>query len=249
MDSCEVFGDAGELEVGSVGMTEEIWGMEDVKLAPLRPKLFHIVHIDRLANIVREGHIWSDSEASKRKLRGTNIGMQQIKAKRLKKRLVSHPELTVGQCVPFYFCPRSIMLYVIATAKHPSLEFLGGQEPIVHLQTDLRRVVKWAEKRGLKWAFTMANASSAGVIDYTDLDQLNAIDWKAVTTRFWSNCRESKQAEFLVQRQLSASLIEAIGVYSERQLQQVQAIFESEAYRPKIEVKPEWYYDNLTEHD
>ncbi|MBE0347362.1 DarT ssDNA thymidine ADP-ribosyltransferase family protein [Pseudoalteromonas peptidolytica] len=35
--------------------------------------------------------------------------------------LSSYPDLFVGQCVPFYFCPRSIMLYVIDLADGEEL--------------------------------------------------------------------------------------------------------------------------------
>jgi hypothetical protein len=44
---------------------------------------------------------------------GTTIGMDSIKQRRLTKSLNSHPDLRVGDCVPFYFCPRSVMLYNI----------------------------------------------------------------------------------------------------------------------------------------
>lgn len=53
--------------------------------------------------LVRENH-----------LEGTTIGMETIKDRRLHKcQLRSHPGLFVGQCVPFYFCPRPVMLYMI----------------------------------------------------------------------------------------------------------------------------------------
>ena len=56
----------------------------------------------------------------------------------------SHPSLCVGDCVPFYFCPRSVMLYVISMRNHAELSYQGGQEPIVHLEADLYDVVAWA---------------------------------------------------------------------------------------------------------
>ena len=67
--------------------------------------------------------------------------MNQIKERRLKElTLSSHPGLHVGDCVPFYFCPRSIMLYLIYRANHPELAYRGGQKPIVHLEADLQQV-------------------------------------------------------------------------------------------------------------
>ena len=101
---------------------------------PDRPKLYHIVHVDRLASIVSDGFLWSDATVARRGLGGTTIGMSKIKHRRLKElTLASHPGLHVGECVPFYFCPRSVMLYVIRRADHSELRYRGGQEPILHL--------------------------------------------------------------------------------------------------------------------
>ncbi|MCU0924201.1 MAG: DUF4433 domain-containing protein, partial [Burkholderiaceae bacterium] len=80
---------------------------------PARPKIYHICHVDRLASIVAEG-LLSDAEVQRLAPPGTVIGMSNIKQRRLTElTLDSHPGLYVGQCTPFYFCPRSVMLYLI----------------------------------------------------------------------------------------------------------------------------------------
>ena len=73
--------------------------------------------------------------------------MSSIKTRRLATRLASHPQLAVGDCVPFYFCPRSVMLYVIHKANHPELAFRGGQNQVLHLELDMNQTVIWAEER------------------------------------------------------------------------------------------------------
>ena len=73
---------------------------------------------------------------------GTTIGMSHIKQRRLTYRLSSHPRLRVGDCVPFYFCPRSVMLYVIHRADNEGLQYRDGQGPIVHLEADLHEAVE-----------------------------------------------------------------------------------------------------------
>ena len=83
---------------------------------PANPKIYHIVHVDRLPSIVAEGRLWSDAEVGNRALGGTTIGMSAIKQRRLSElHLDKYPDLHVGECVLFYFCPRSIMLYLIHT--------------------------------------------------------------------------------------------------------------------------------------
>lgn len=94
---------------------------------PVRPKIYHIVHVDRLSSIIADGLLWSDAALEALKRPGTVIGMSAIKARRLKElQLSSHPGLFVGPCVPFYFCPRSIMLYLIHRANHEDLSYRGG---------------------------------------------------------------------------------------------------------------------------
>jgi hypothetical protein len=113
---------------------------------PPNPKVYHIVHRDRLPTIAREGFLLSDATMAGRIGTGTTIGMGSIKERRLREiELDSHPGLFVGQCVPFYFCPRSVMLYLIHQANHPELTYRGGQQPIVHLELDLHGLVAWAQ--------------------------------------------------------------------------------------------------------
>ena len=120
---------------------------------PAQPKIYHIVHMDRLSSIIADGHLWCDAEIARREAgkpgAGTTIGLSSIKQRRLNElQLTSHPGLYVGQCVPFYFCPRSVMLYVISRADHSELAYHGGQRPIVHLEADLHLSVAWADGNG-----------------------------------------------------------------------------------------------------
>lgn len=139
---------------------------------PAEPRIYHIVHVDRLAAIVAAGALWCDALVERRVPSGTTIGMNEIKRRRLEELfLESHPDLHVGDCVPFYFCPRSVMLYVIHKANHESLSYRGGQEAIVHLEADLRATVAWAASSGSRWAFTLSNAGASYFEDRADLAQ------------------------------------------------------------------------------
>lgn len=216
---------------------------------PAHPKIYHIVHIDRLPSIIADGNLWSDAELLTRRRPGTVIGMNNIKARRLHElTLASHPSLYVGQCVPFYFCPRSIMLYLIHCANHPELAYRGGQRPIVHLEFDLSGVAAWAEQNGRRWAFTLSNAGARYFEDRCDLGQLDEIDWDAVTARQWAGpgisrqVKEGKQAEFLVEQSIPWSLVRRIGVCSGEFVQQLAATIAGAAHRPAVEIRRDWYY-------
>lgn len=210
---------------------------------PTDPKIYHIVHVDRLPSIVADGGLLCDAEMAERQPSGTTIGMNDIKQRRLRElRLNSHPDLFVGACVPFYFCPRSVMLYVINQANHPQLSYRGGQGPIVHLVADLRPAVAWAQEQGLRWAFTLSNAGAYYFEDWSDLDSLDEIDWNAVRARDWRQCKEGKQAEFLVEGRFPWELVSRVGVRSLRILDRAAAALEPAAHKPPVEVRPDWYY-------
>ena len=210
---------------------------------PANPKIYHIVHIDRLASIISAGGLLCDAQIAANNTAGSTIGMGHIKQRRLQEiTLTSHPDLYVGQCVPFYFCPRSIMLYIIHQANAPDLAYKGGQGPIVHLQVDLNAVVAWANHQPRQWAFTLSNAGSRFFEDRKDLAQLNELDWPAIQTDMWQSCKDGKQAEFLLEQFFPWHLVEVIGVQSQTIYQQAINALATTTHKPTVAIKPEWYY-------
>ncbi len=210
---------------------------------PDKPKIYHIVHVDNLPSIVADGCLWSDAVMVQRQ-GGTVIGMGSIKQRRLALPVTCHAKLTVGQCVPFYLCSRSIMLYVIYRANHSELAYRGGQEPIVHLEADLHTVTQWAAANGRRWAVSLSNAGAVYAQFRTGIDKLVEINWTAVAAQDFrsEDIKEGKQAEFLIEHAFPWHLVERIGVYSKAYLQAVSHAMLGAAHRPRIEVKKEWYY-------
>ncbi len=168
--------------------------------------------------------------------------MSSIKERRMHKTLTSYPDLHVGECVPFYFCPRSAMLYLFHENSHQDITYHEGQEPIIHLVADLKNVLDWATTNQKRWVFTDSNAGSFYFNDYNNLDQLHRIDWPSVQAEDWKKCKEQKQAEFLMEKQLPFELIEFIGVYSKSQLQTVAGVLSSSGHKPPVNIMKNWYY-------
>lgn len=214
--------------------------MNDV---PPQPKIYHIAHVDRLPSIVATGGLLSDAMVQAQVLGGTMIGMNPIKQRRLTElQLASHPGLFVGACVPFYFCPRSVMLYLIHR-RNAELAYQGGQASIIHLQADLGATVAWANAQRVRWAFTLSNAGSYFFEDRNDLARLGEINWVAVQANNWSGgLKEGKQAEFLLEQHFPWHLIERIGVHSATIYRQVVNVLPAHGHRPPVEVRPDWYY-------
>ena len=209
---------------------------------PAEPKIYHIVHVDRLASIVEDGALWCDAEVQRRAPSGTVIGMSAIKQRRLTNPVKCRPGLNVGDCVPFYFCPRSIMLYVLHMANSPELDYRGGQGPIVHLEADLHQAVAWAERHERRWVFTLSNAGSSYFKDRCNLAELGEIDWEAIRARDWRTCKEGKQAEFLMEHSFPWTLVRRVGVRTSRVQDQAREAMRTTDHQPAVELMREWYY-------
>lgn len=212
--------------------------------APARPKIYHITHMDNLPTIVGQGGLFSDARMIAAGGPVTAIGMASIKARRMGLPVRCHPGEMVGQYVPFYFCSRSVMLYLLHRGNHPEVNYRGGQEPIVHLEADLRTVVDWAQAHGRRWAFTLSNAGAYYAEFRDSLEALDEIRWDAVMSNAWSaaEVREGKQAEFLLHDSVPWELVERIGVVNQPVKLEVEARLRGAAHAPRVDLQPTWYY-------
>ena len=212
---------------------------------PPTPKVFHISHIANLSAILRAGGIWSDAQRIAQGVKCTLVGMNSIKRRRLEQlEFECHPGTKVGEYVPFYFCPRSIMLYILHMANHPELTYRGGQGPILHFQADLMDVIRWADAQGSRWAFTDRNAGATYASFYSSIDQLDRVQWDAINATDWRSfeIKEGKQAEFLLHRFFPWQLVECIGVLDAATLHQVDRTLAEAQHRPPVQIRGDWYY-------
>lgn len=119
----------------------------------------------------------------------------------------------IGDYVPFYFTPRSIMLYNIVTGYYAPLVPQLSREEIIVLRSKI--AILGQSKR---FFFTDGQANTVYSKHYTDLKDLDKIDWESIQQ---SNFQKSDsdtdrprryQAEFLVHSHLP---IESILVYDD----------------------------------
>ena len=212
---------------------------------PANPKIYHITHVNNLPAIIQGGGLWSDAKRIELGLDTNLVGMSRIKQRRLVERPVSCWAGTmVGSYVPFYYCPRSIMLYILDRSNHQDIDYRGGQGPIVHLEADLNATINWAAANNVIWALSPSNAGASYANFYNSTDELNQIDWDAVGNRDFRSPRvkEGKQAEFLVHNWFPWQLVERIGVFDQNRLELVTQTLVTSAHQPPVQVENGWYY-------
>jgi hypothetical protein len=211
-------------------------------MMPINPKIYHILHVDKLQSIINSGGLFSDAEVIIQGLGGTTIGMNTIKQRRLNElTLETYPTLYVGQCVPFYFCPRSVMLYMMHM-NNPELTYQGGQDSIIHLEIDFYEAIQWADDNNKRWAFTDSNAGSNYFSDTSDITNINVLDWDIINSNYWSSSIDKKQAEFLCEDRFPWELVGRIGVNTEGTYRQVQTVLQSSNVEKRLEIIESWYY-------
>lgn len=212
---------------------------------PPNPKIYHITHLDNLQQIVQSGVLWSDAERVAQRLACRIVGMSEIKRRRLEELPVSrHPGTLVGEYVPFYFCPRSIMLYILDRGNHPDITYRGGQGPMIHLMADLHAVVAWAEASDVRWAFSDRNAGTRYTRFFSSLSSLSKVDWDAVQATDFRDpgTMDGKQAEFLVYKSFPWELVAQVGVINASTKAKVKEILADAEHKPLVTVEPRWYY-------
>ncbi|MEW4526411.1 DUF4433 domain-containing protein [Maioricimonas sp. JC845] len=212
---------------------------------PPHPKIYHITHSRNLPLIAQAGALWSDARRVRERLVNELVGMAEIKRRRMQELQVTcHPGIMVGDCVPFYFCPRSVMLYILHRANHPELDYRGGQRPIVHLQADLQKVLEQADADGVRWAFSDRNAAARFAKFYNRREDLKQLDWTAISATDFRELtiQEAKQAEFLVHDSFPWSLVEKIGVIDRQTETYVRELLAPADHVPDVAVERGWYF-------
>lgn len=207
--------------------------------------VYHVTHLRNLQSIVRLGGPWSDADRDSRGLAPVNIAHTHIKRRRAIRSVDRPPGGTLDQYVPFYFAPRSPMLYSIGRGNVEG--YNEGQRPIVHLVTSVERI----QRQQLPFLFTDGHAAELVSEFFDDLARLDQIDWQIMRERYWADTQEDgdrsrrRQAEFLVHHFIPWVLVEAIGVMDPRTTLEVEALLARSGHIPPVTVRRDWYYEGF----
>jgi hypothetical protein len=204
--------------------------------------IFHITHIRNLQNIINDGGLWCDRVVSQRNLAHVSIAHQHIKDRRAQKNVPIPPHGVVADYVPFYFAPRSPMLYSISRGNVEGYQ--GGQSEVLHLVSSAEAVLQ----SRLPFVFTDGHAEMSISHFYQDLQDLDKVDWNIMRATIWRDTNEDgdrkrrRQAEFLVHEFFPFSLFGRIGVANQTMAKKTAALLAKLEEKPLIEVQPAWYY-------
>ena len=203
-----------------------------------------MTRIERLASVVEHG-LLPDNVCRKRQVGGVEIGYDHIKRRRAQRPVPCGGGGTLGDYVPFYFAPRSPMLFAV-TRGLVSAE-AANTERIVYLVSSTQTL----REAGLTVVVSNRHAE-LGYAELTDrdedLDDDNFVDWPLMTATYWNNTpndpdrKERRQAECLVQPRVSWQFIEGIVTKTEGARAEVRRSLATACEHPPVVVRPDWYF-------
>ena len=202
---------------------------------PDQTLIYHITDVGNLPGILASGGLRSDAAMAQHK--PAVIGYGHIKQRRMTEiRVDCCGNRFVGEFVPFYFCPRSPMLYTVNIGKTGRAP--GCQRSIVHLVSTLAA----AMGQHSPWAIRVGNAGAFATTSSSDLAALAGLDWEAIRATHWQGKTHQKSAEFLLADFFDWSGFQAVGCHNAEVAQQVQNMLTNQVHRPTVQVEPNWYY-------
>lgn len=209
-------------------------------LNPQKALIWRIVHLHNIPWILDNG-LYCGNNAN-RSPTWVNIGNIELIDKRADHQVPVGPGGVLNDYVPFYFTPFSPMMLNIHGGR-------GGvpQRPnheIVILVSSLHKV----QQLGLPFVFTDSHAYYMWANFYTDMQDLQKIDWPIIQARDFKRDAndpakfERYQAEALVHHHCPITALEGMVCYTDTVKVQIESWLQKRGLSMQIVARPEWYF-------
>ncbi|PIC58307.1 hypothetical protein CSV80_05775 [Sporosarcina sp. P12(2017)] len=199
--------------------------------------LYHMTHITNLPSILKCGGLQSHAVMQMNQLKHQDIANQDVQARRDRIKIPVGKGGTLHDYVPFYFAPRSPMLYYLHK-QHLQ------QEDVVYFMTSIASI----QVHALDFVFTDAHAIRRLTKFFTDPIHLNQIDWKVMTSDYWHDIDEDmsrkarRQAEFLIHEAVPLSACLGFAVFNERAKEKLEKMLQDAGSTLSVAVRRHFYY-------
>lgn len=201
--------------------------------------VLHFTHIDHLPGIIANG-LACDDDVEDALVR--EVGNRSVKDLRRRRPVRVPPFGMVSDYVPFYFAPRSPMLYAIHMGNVP--EYTEGIDPLVYLVVSVEQMIE----AGLDVVITDRNAALVHASHVRGVDGLAAVDWDLMQARYWYDTidepdrRERRMAECLVHRHVPWEAVTALHVRNSERAVEADAHLRAGGADLPVAVTADWYF-------
>ena len=203
------------------------------------PSIYHFTDVANIEPILQAGALQCHRIAPTR----VGIGDTSIKSNRELIDVGCGPGGKVCDYVPFYFAPRSPMLFSIKCGNVEGVD--PDQRRIAYLVSSTEAMYG----AGLRCAFSDGNAATFSITKFDD-DPRNLeshVDWRVMRLKYWRNTpedpdrRRRRMAEFLVHREVPIALFTEIGVYDDEIKATLGEAVKTE-WSIAVHVRRAWYF-------
>lgn len=204
--------------------------------------ILHMTHFKNLKNILQSKGLICVSKLFNKEENYINIAHNSIQDRRAAYLVPIKPYGTLHNYVPFYFAPRSPMLYSISKGNVDG--YTDGQKPIIYLVSQ-PAIIK---ENSLPFCFTDGHGIMAFTDYFNDLKDLNKVDWDIMKATYWMDTeqdndrRRRRMAEFLVYNFVPFECFIGIGVYNDDYKEKVESLLKEFSLEIPVKLKSNWYY-------
>ncbi|MGC8605527.1 MAG: type II toxin-antitoxin system toxin DNA ADP-ribosyl transferase DarT [Desulfomonilaceae bacterium] len=205
-------------------------------------KIYKIFDGKNLRSILHTGCFYSTSKVAELGKQPSEIAHPRIMERRKKTIAPCGPGGTLNDYVPFYFVPRSPMLYAIFQGNVK--EYDGNQERII-LAVSTAQVVRAS---GLRFIFCNAHPIMEITEFFDKLEDLDKINWAIMRSKYWNDTldqpdrKRQRQAEFLIYESFPFGLIDELVVNTERAKYAAEKMLMEFGIKIEVNVRPLWYF-------
>jgi len=200
------------------------------------------MHLRNLEGVVASGRLFCESDRQNQGGNWVSIAHENIQDRRRATQVPCGPRGTLCDYVPWYFAPRSPMLYAHYRGNVPGNP--DGQNPIIYFRSTVQRVI---EAR-IPFVFTNGHAIMFNSRFFDDIRNLDKIDWPLMQSTYWNatdtdpDRPRRRQAEFLVHESFPLPLIDEIVVFDRQVLVTAENCLQTSSHGPIIRVDKRWYF-------
>lgn len=205
--------------------------------------VYHFTRLEHLSTLVTHGLV-SDNRAQREGLLQVEVGNVGIKRRRQEREVPLAPGGVVADYVPFYFAPRSPMMYAIHKGGVES--YVEGCDRLIYVVTSTQLLAS----AGVRFVVSDRNAVLR-VAHFTDDDQevTELIDWPLMQATNWANTEddtersERRQAECLVHDHVPWRAVHGIAAKTQHVADEAITILHGLGNTvTRCFVRPRWYF-------
>lgn len=202
--------------------------------------IFRITHRDNVPWILANGMHAKNGALSDPAFR--NIGNPDLIDRRAQRPVLVHPGGTLSDYVPFYFTPFSIMMLNIHTG-HGGLKKVPNEDIVIFVSSLLH-----VAGQGIPFVFTNQHAYPPMADYFTDLNQLDRIDWPLLQSRDFRNDpddpgkKERYQAEALLWKHVPLAALKGVCCSTHAVAEQLKSDIAARGLNLDVAVRPKWYF-------